>query len=157
MTKERLEELIKQGVTIYCLYIGCNVLKLDLSSGNFEIAKDCPVLIERLEDGVVDSYCLDRLFETKEQCEWFNRIRRIRLERFEPPMWEDIEDYYEFNFVNGIEDYCLRVKKNNFIEICLGADDVDDIFLVYNEYVTKENYEKACEIVGDLFVKGGAK
>lgn len=156
MTKERLEELIKQGVTIYCLYIGCNVLELDLSSGNFEIAKDCPVLIERLEDGVVDSYCLDRLFETKEQCEWFNRIRCIRLERFEPPMWDDIENEYKFKFVaNGLV-YVFLVNKH-YNAIILETTVTDPIIHEFDELATKENYEKACEIVRDMFGKDGVK
>ncbi len=152
MTKERLEELIKQGVTIYCLYKGCNVLELDLSSGDFEIAKDCPVLIERLEDGVLYSYRFDRLFETKERCEWFNRIRRIRLERFEPPMWEDISGLFKYRFIYANEfAYLLVNKKYDFIAIS------NSLKILFEQPATKENYEKACEIVGDLFVKGGAQ
>ena len=149
MTKERLEELIKQGGTVYKISYG-KVWEMplindeknhcDISRDKFLHFHELLEFNDSLDNRWTDFYVgLDELFETKDRAEWCAKIYRERPERFEPPMWEDIEDYYEFNFVNGIEDYSLRVKKNNFIEICLGADDVDDIFLVYNKYVTKEN------------------
>ena len=87
--------------------------------------------------------------------DWRNKMTAERTERFDPPMWEDIEDYYCFNFVVDNCHRCFVVKKDNWITI--DGDGCINIFEKYASGVTKENYIKACEIVRDLFNKGGAK
>lgn len=89
---------------------------------------------------------------TKEQYQWHCKTYADRIERFEPPMWEDIEDYF-FIFVNQTKDeYILwkfEVIKGKHANSCISI--WNDKYELYVADATKENYEKACEIVRDLF------
>ena len=84
--------------------------------------------------------------------DWALEIYAERTERFEPPMWEDFEDYF-FIFVNRAKDGYILWKfevikekhANSSISIW------NDEYELYVADATKENYEKACEIVRDLF------
>lgn len=90
--------------------------------------------------------------EIADSYRWETKMYAERIERFEPPMWEDIEveDGYEFKFFDANNEYyAFRVIKNTYTVIC-----VDDYKNIFEEVSTKKNYEKACEIVRDLF-KGG--
>jgi hypothetical protein len=79
-----------------------------------------------------------------------------RTERFEPPMWEEIGKDYSFYFYIKDISYVFYVNKYiGCIEIT--RDNMHNMLLNKDKEVTKENYIKACEIVRDLFNKGGAK
>ena len=163
ITRERLQELIKQGATCYRCYSNGYIAEIYLNVENFVIAKDCPLLIETEEDRALESHYLNNLFETKERAEWHCKMTAERTERFEPPMWEDIENYYRFVFVNyenGYwEEYSFellkeqddKAKDGGYISIWIVDNDI-----YYRNTATKENYIKACEIVRDFFNKGGA-
>lgn len=153
MTKERLKELIEQEGTVYEIHKLCRyIVKLKLRSSNY-VSEDGLYLYDRCEAGVV--FYLDNLYETKEQAEWALKTVTERTERFEPPMWDDIE--------KRKNDYLFRFTVNNEIitfNVMIDEDiDLTDI-MIYNTSIgknifwkalTKENYEKACEIVRDLF------
>ena len=165
ITAERLKELIKQGGTAWvitdhkvepillkenkgnkvCIVSGDTLYHAYFTANNY-----CP-------DGWWDRdyYSFDELFETRDRAEWHCKMTAERTERFEPPMWEDIKDYYCFNFVVDNCHRCFVVKKYNWITI--DSDGCNNIFEKYASDVTKENYIMACEIVRDLFNKGGAK
>lgn len=160
MTKERLEELIKQEAEIYVVadnhiskyklekelrpFIGCNRLWVDV----FNIPYD---------------YQINQIFETEADAEkelerqiWKEKVTAERIERFEPPMWDDIEDRYEFDFTNDCGDYKFNVIKSCMIEIIIHRKANEPtyfewLFEVCDDECTKENYEKACEIVRGLF------
>ena len=155
MTKERLEELIKQRGTI-CCRINNNGVFAEYDLSVYECA------IATADDGELfvcinntDSHSchyLRDIFETKEQIFWYNKIHAERTERFEPPMWEDIKDKYSFMFVdynNRIIHFSVfkKYKSVNHIVVYSNFNDKD----IYYDMSTKENYEKACEIVRDLF------
>ena len=91
------------------------------------------------------------LFETKEQAEWHTKTYTARFERFEPPMWEEIEDEYSFDFdcFTNQRRYGFRVIKH-FDQIYIFKYNSCADY-AFNDFATKENYEKACEIVRDLF------
>ena len=85
-------------------------------------------------------------------------ITAERTERFEPPMWEDIKDGYMFGFVNMEKHFGKTItffvnKNGGFILI----EKTGEKEPIWYKPATKENYIKACEIVRDLFIKGGAK
>lgn len=156
ITRERLEELIKQGALIYLVSsIDNEVYSMQLNS-YFTINSRC------LVDEGGYWYKLDELFETKDRAEWALKTTTERTERFEPPMWEDIENYYRFVFVNYengyLEEYSFellkeqddKAKDGGYISIWTVDNDI-----YYRNTATKENYIKACEIVRDLFNKGG--
>lgn len=144
MTKERLEELIKQDGTVYRID-GC---KIKLLRDLVEVCGDTLYAPAGVQ------WSIKNLYETKEQAEWALKTVAERTERFEPPMWEDIEKEYNFNFINNLNGCLIRtpmffcvIKDANAIFI---RDDYEDELIEYFE-ATKENYEKACEIVRDLF------
>ena len=94
-------------------------------------------------------YLIGNCFKTKEEAEWHHKTYAERTERFEPPMWEEIEDEYKLGFVEQPDKpiYFYVGKKINVIFI----RDVyeDELIEVFD--ATKENYIKACEMVRDLF------
>jgi len=152
MTKERLEELRKQCATVW---IDCPI------NGEFcEVELDDSYKIKDFglyhEHGM--GYSLQWVFETKERAMWHHKTHTERTERFEPPMWEDIKDGYLFTFIKPKDIHTIAFAVNWGVlwenEIVILYDDdycVDENRTIFNEPATKENYEKACEIVRDLF------
>ena len=145
MTKERLEELIKQGATIY-ITNGCELY----------INKDIAVVCDdKLFFKDVIWWYIKDIFETKEQAVWYGKTYTERTERFDPPMWEDLGDKYIYTFVNGHIEYTFSAIKNKK-HYCIGVIeyslfDGSHNHLIDIEKATKENYIKACEMVRDLF------
>ena len=162
ITIERLDELIKQGATIWNDYIGeyklnknqCKICQL--TDMEFNFIGYC-LWCEYEYDGEIHTteIKLEDLEENVERGKWHYKMTAERIERFDPPLWEDIEDCYDFNFCRDNAIYSFQVKKNVYIEFtCKNSK----IILVENGLsATKENYIKACEIVRELFNKGGAK
>ena len=140
MRKSRLEELRKQKATVYTVFDGdkkATALVLD------ENCNDNNVL-------AIAYLSLSNLWETKELAEWHNKTYVERTERFEPPMWEEIEKVYHFYFYVKSIPYAFHVDKNlQLIEF--SRDYLHSISIYKGELATKENYIKACEIVRDLF------
>ncbi len=160
MTKERLEELIKQGATIYPDYgpaISLNAVKSP------KVVEDIAGYeLQFLSKNASVSVYINDLYETEKerdicvaQKEWVVKTHAERTERFEPPMWEDIENDFVFKFL--VNDCLFRFYVDKDLCDIFGQPfDGDDCYLV-SKPATKENYEKACEVVRDLFNKGGAK
>lgn len=91
------------------------------------------------------------------QAEWHHKMDGERIERFEPPIWEEIKDGYFFAFFQRLEDiiweWQFEVIKgdcsNEGITFYNNTGDVK-----FQKPATKENYAEACEVVRDLFNKG---
>lgn len=96
----------------------------------------------------------------KEHYEWHNKMDAERIERFEPPMWEEFENRYLFRWFREIltytdETFFFVDKKQKIMYIGNMHPGINHYeFSAYNEEFTKENYIKACEMVRDLFNKG---
>lgn len=148
MTKEQLEEIRKQKGTVYTVFDGdkeATALVLD------EKCNDNNILAQAY-------FCLSNLFETKERAEWYCKTTAERIERFEPPMWKDLleKDLYVFTFVKDGEVYDFIC--NNYLDKVdirleqrlVGYSSKPVTACQFND-ATKENYEKACEIVRGLF------
>ena len=148
MTKERVEELIKQKATIY----DRETTKIMLDKYS-HVYQDYLILGHSI-GGQYEFYLRD-LFETEEQALWVYKTAAEYVERFEPPMWDDIKDKYDFVFYNKEKliflDVFKTIKPNTGKGIQITSDDNDEIILESD--ATKENYEKACEIIRDLFIK----
>ena len=149
MTKERLEELIKQEARVYTPTSTIRLHKDDRVCSDKEILgiKQGFYLVHRNM-----WFPLNRVYETKEQVEWRNKTYTERTERFEPPMWEDLSyGWWTFDFIakegDFVNHYVFRISKLISISI-VNETDTQKIF---TSDPTKENYEKACEIVRDLF------
>lgn len=151
MTKERLEELIKQRATIW--YDGHFEIKLNPEQYSITEAFGETVLWYQPKDqpsGYDWSWELDVLREDVDRAKWEHKMHTQRTERFEPPMWEDVKNEYSFKFVVDQILYKFIVTKNNNAIGIYNATTEPDLFTAP---ATKKNYEKACEIVRDLFKK----
>ena len=164
ITKERLKELIKQGATIYCgsgfsytYEINfANKTYDDIEIEDIEIIDDLNLLAfynTRTEDR--ELFRLESLYEAEKEYEWERKMYTERTERFEPPMWEDIENTYHFMFIvkhGNVQDfYTFDIRKDLKDD---WAITIDNGGIIFESEATKENYIKACEMVRDLF-KGG--
>ena len=135
ITAERLEELRNQCATVYIVFAG---------------EKEATALnIVDVDEWLLASRFLEKVFETKEQAEWAEKMYTERPERFEPPMWCDAGNYM-FRFV--INNCFYEFYSGNIIFL---KDMCGVVHFKFEQ--TKENYIKACEIVRDLFNKGGVK
>ena len=149
MTKERLEELINQKATIYAVYFNLNkVFEEELNECSWSVDKQGNLVEHYLDSSYV--YKSYSLFETKDQAKWALKNYAERTERFEPPMWEDIEKEYSFNFFVGDNSYYFIAHKRLQNIDCV-VNNHYSLFSYRDKECTKENYEKACEIVRDLF------
>lgn len=83
---------------------------------------------------------------------WCNKTHAKRTERFEPPMWEDILIGYMFWFCDNSRKQSILIKfhLSKLSNITIERSDAIGV-PIFDEPATKENYEKACEIVRDLF------
>lgn len=169
MTRERLEELIKQKGIVYCpMNLNGFIVEYDLSVFRCQIASDDEKVFACIFNADYEGGCyhLRDVFETREQALWSAKIRANRIEIFDPPMWDDIDTQYEFNFFDrhfirpGI--YCVRHMRFSVYngdkdkEVYL-YDETSREYEIYEQHATKEHYEKACEIVRELFNKRGEK
>ena len=169
ITTERLEELIKRGATIWNDYIGeyklnknqCKICKV--TDMEFNFIGYC-LWCEYEYDGEIHTteIKLEDIEENVERGKWHYKIIAERIDRFDPPMWEDLVTPYQFTFIlrckkdsRDMGTYALYVYQSGIMI----EEDVEAHAqrYLFNKDFTKENYEKACEIVRDLFNKGGVK
>lgn len=161
MTKERLEECIKQRATVWIDNFGeykldekhCEICKINDLRGNF-LGRYCFWYEYDYNGEKCHNECeFEDIEENVERGKWHWEMNACRTERFEPPMWEEIEKKYSFYFYIKDTSYNFHVNKD-LRRIEFSRDFIGTIFLFRSKEFTKENYEKACEIVRDLF-KGG--
>lgn len=147
--KERLEELVEQGATIWGVYdytYSYNNPNKKVEHINLDMFyhyyKDIEEFIMYQGD-----YC--NLFETEEEAEWHREFGCIeRTERLELPTWEEFE---EKKFVWFFDSYhkscCLHyLNCNNKLFINNGSEVIE-----IGDF-TKENYILACRKAKELFL-----
>lgn len=152
MTKERLEELIKQKATIWD---NADHFEIKLNPEQYSITElfGETVLWYQPKDepsGYDWSWELGVLREDVNRAKWEHDMYAERTERFEPPMWEEFEKGYDFYFYIKDTPYAFHVNKDlQCIEF--SRDFMHNIFMKKGDEANKENYEKACGIVRNLF------
>ena len=164
ITKERLEELIEKGATIYLLN---DFYSMEIRFDNVDIRKGYKIINNDLVFGVNNPTRiqeLDNLYETREEAEWNLKFGNItRTESLSLPSWEEFCDCKYSNeftfFANGFEyNLFATVRNKEFGEpdtLIIGTNDLkmacgyDEIF---EKAYTKENYIKACELAKKLFL-----
>ena len=159
ISKERLEELIEQGATIYELYMNKNIIEIQLKNDWF-VMRD-GLYEAKLGKHPFRSWWISNLYETKEDAEFVREFGCIeRTERLELPTWEElfkedrVLDCYtqEFGIVKNrsfIGVVLLGVDfTNEIVEVSIGSDQI------FCELLTKENYTLACRKAKELFLKG---
>lgn len=158
--KSRLEELIKQGATIWSRYtdlIKKEPILIDLSSLNqenprFKLYND-EHKIEIYDYDNLLMYQLEDLYETEKDAEWASKYQLIpRTEYLDLPTWEEFKNQDKpIRFCgDDWEVYELRLALDKS-EIYL--DEVGD-YEMYGQDMweaTEENYIKACDLCIKLF------
>lgn len=152
ITKERLEELVKQGATIYDIFKG------DIYFVNLTMAKyyDVPKYIEYKNDyyNCNLTRSIQDLFETKEEAEWYLEFGNItRTETLKLPTWE----YWQKVSKYGMYAMSFFDKENHYCELQI-LETIKVVKWGYGRTVefensaTKENYIEACELCKKLFL-----
>lgn len=152
ITRERLEELIKQGATIYEVKYG-NINPVSLKNKiryinyKYEIISFEP----RPDEKYLHYKYFKRLFETKEDAEFALEFQNItRTETLNLPTWEELNIIDEIK-INGEYGKRYIVQVDEY-DISIYASDGYD-FILYKRFErTKENYIKACTIARKLFL-----
>lgn len=154
ITKERLEELIEQGATIYepdDLWQTIGKIHLEKKCYISEDNKLCndEITYEDLPGATaMYSIPLEDLFETKEDARWELEMTATRTETLKLPTWEEIEDDYNLEFDNS----CLEVYKTvNRILVKTNKNYLGLYDYVFDKLATKENYIEACKLCLRLF------
>ena len=175
ITKERLEELIKEKAKVYFIqnetFIAgyssiAKIKELDLSNfkpiyftssnikNDFMAIKSASLTVNRND--------FENLFETKEDAEFTLRFKRIpKTEYLDLPTWEEfIQSDKQIIFYNKDKTFYIDKVMNN-THIIIGYKCILDLIegLEANRYnldkkpATKENYLKFCELARKLFLR----
>lgn len=158
ITKQRLEELIEQGATIYRTYADVSVQEIKLNKNYMKV--DNAFLWQKMTGAFKScGIPLENLFETKEEAEWHKEFGCIeRTESLELPTWEELFkqdrllDCYtqEFAIVNNLSVMGVALFgvdfTNKIIEVSIGSDKL------FVEELTKKNYTLACKKCKELFL-----
>lgn len=159
ISKERLEELIKQGATIW----DCEVCEIRLVEDskhivnlhdNYLYIADYLTNIAQTSSWWEDcTMGFDDLFETKEEAEWCKEFSCIkRTDKLELPEWNSFDNTITL-FTSKAGRMCMIqafIKKESnlgYIEVVEG----NRIVFSSNQY-TKEEYIKACRHAKSLFL-----
>ena len=152
ITKERLEELIKEKATIFVItrqtfiagvsnFIGIEKQKLSKENN---IGKDNTLYWRDM--GIAE---LEYLFETKEKAEFALKYKRIpRTEYLDLPDWEEIHYKLDLDFIDKNKNKLVFRVRENFIDI---INDKKKRIYGYDN-ATKENYISACLLCKKLFL-----
>ena len=159
ISKERLEELIEQGATIYSNEYGEIQLIKENDLSLYENGQNNYILYALEPNKKYHNEIFDEdLFETEEEAKWFAEFGCIeRTERLELPTWEEIENDFIIHKQSG-GNYCVREffgKEQEYSldivvwngEVMVSISDED-----FCKPLTKENYTLACRKAKELFL-----
>ena len=160
ITIKRLEELIKQGATIYWIYGKSIEKKLLKHKYHKFFIVDNELNEYNAKQGIgIWKHKLSKLFETKEDAEWFlefgNIVKPCKLDL---PKWEDIKKDDKFHYIRhyNVNKSCFFIeiyKFTNTIEIYWHEGVLKTDKSYKNTWsLTKENYIKACRKAKELFL-----
>ena len=149
ISKERLEELIKEGATVYSLDKQVKYpIPIFLKDGENIVVNDNE-LVNSVR--VIDK--IENLYETQKQAEWHLKYHATRTEELNLPMWNEFIIYNENIGVSFVGEDWEVYELSNDIDIyhkptiLLTAD--GECFKEWKS--TEENYEKACDLCLKLF------
>ena len=179
ITKERLEELIEQGATIYSLdtkYYGCvKYLELENKLEKLEFNQIEEVKLFITDNGWWHWFSLKDLYESKEDVDEILEFGNItRMERLELPSWDIIKSLIEqkkrfgLNHSDRVLARILTKDSIYYFKLCkdldlftfelkqtyIGEDLCEQLsskFPISLGKATKSNYDKARRICVKLF------
>jgi hypothetical protein len=142
ITKERLEELIEQGATIYELYMNNNIIEIQLKN-DWYVMRD-GLYEAKLGKHPFRSWWISNLYETKEDADFVREFGCIeRTERLELPTWEEFWNSGQTIWFTGKDGGQYGLSQYNR-EILLNDS--------YIGYLDKESYYKACRKCKEIFL-----
>lgn len=166
ISKERLQELIKQGATIYA------IISEPFIAGYSNELKITPIALNNSYGISVEEYnkqnkCKPKfyqggfvyrdicdandIFETEEDAKWELEMTAIRTETLKMPTWEEFVGKLKrkFKFIDKYGNRCslngYNDENGGFIDICVDMHQKAEFD--YN----KENYTEACKLCLKLF------
>lgn len=144
ITKERLEELIRQGASVWEAKYG-KVKEFNLSTiGDYLMSKEYIRVYFYQPYNFITRKRYDKLFEDKGEAEWFSKFRNItRTEILSLPTWDEFYNsgkMYYFRGFYGNQITLRQYDRNIFVN--------DD----YIGYLTEPNYLEACELCRKMFL-----
>jgi len=140
ITKERLEDLIKENKKVYYTQnhpLTEDAMWIDLTGAEIIPSQECVVLSYKIYNnyGYVNCFPFKWLYETEEDARWELEMTVTRTETLKLPKWEeffnsgksivfrdaygDIQELKQYNreiYIN--EQYCGYLTKENYIEAC---------------------------------------
>ena len=150
ITEERMNELIKEGATIYDIFRG-DIYPVNLLS----LIKYGDIGFEYHNNYYHCDICrtLSDFYETREDAEWEQEFGRIiRTERLELPTWEEFNGQKFVWFFDKEHKSCCLHYLGCSNQIFINVD--GDVISIGD--LTKENYTLACRKCVELF-KGEKK
>lgn len=154
ITKERLQELIKQEATIYTNRFK-KPEKYKLYKDYF-ISKEELVACNKSQTAIDCVIKLSKLFETEKDAKWSLKYHATRTEELNLPMWEDVNKIFmgregDFRIIDKYNIELIYWKfKECLIEVRYKKDG-ETIEQKIFEPATEENYIKACDLCLKLF------
>lgn len=168
ISKERLEELIEQGATIYSTHWKEEVdlsQKCEVVKKSFYDGKKRLVLIVHEDEEHSPHYMLENLTEDVEGAKWEEEFGCIeRTERLELPNWKKLKCVIKGLRKRKLEFDCTCVYSFSIKDkvyrlfFCKSEDDytieliLDDDVPLLNLQLTEENYIKACKVAKEKFL-----
>lgn len=160
VTKERLQELINQGATIYEVKYG-KVNTVSLKNKIQFVSEKYPVIAfePRPNEKYKHHKYFDKLYETQSEAEWVAKMHAQRTEYFEPPTFEEVTSFfndkhnqvYKFEFIDtNHKKHTIRITRQYIYK----DEEIGNFICseVTGVPATKENYIKACEYARNLFL-----
>lgn len=146
ITKERFEELIKEGATIYDIFRG-DIYPVNLLS----LIKLGDVGFEYHNEYYHCDICrtLSDFYETKKDAEWEQEFGKIiRTERLELPTWEEFQNKDCVGFITKTG------KKVNILNYCFDNEIyISDTWYISETFeYTQDGYTLACRKAKELFL-----
>lgn len=175
ITKERLQELIDECnsnenkfLYVYGKYREYSLKNREEKSSYFWWKRQVEIVNNELHYIYEDSdyyenddlyIKLEDLYETKEDAELVAKYHTSIVEKFEPPVYEDIKDGqpYRFNFTSNGKHYNFFTSVLLIELVEANTEDSDNPYCeqIICCHSTKENYYKAVEKARKLFLGEG--
>ena len=160
ISKERLEELIEQGATIYGKYGDSYLLEnREQHLSDFWYRQTVNIEDNKFHYTYEDSdyyedidvwFELEQLFETEEDARWELEMTATRTETLKLPTWEEFNNQDKLiTFRTYPHNYhLLKYGKYIVIRAFYGQGGMD----IFIKPLTKENYIEACKLAKRLFL-----
>ena len=169
ISKERLEELIEKEETIWAVYDTDRIEKIKLVVRMFGISveeynklHDCEPMLYSQFCGIFKDICpISWLFETKEEAEEYAEFGNVtRTEKLDLPTWNEFSKWDKsVKFFSNGTKYSMYVfvknKNTNNCRIMIYADNGEQDWIVFEQPLTKENYDNARRLCVKLFKNQG--